>query len=524
MDDTPKTPELNKDLENAANMLNEAAIESETPSAEPAVDAPAAEMPSEPTIEPAASIETPTQDEAPVESPVETPAQPTAAPDAPVKKSKKGLAIGLIAGTVVLCGGIGLGVAYAMNNTQENIVLSAVSDFLTKDEMSMSGSFDYKIAEDDSDVYTNSSSTLKNCIDDKSGLTNKCGTSVMAYKNPISHVRVDIKNDKNADNETKTSATFTVTYNDEDITITVDSVIVKDYTLYVSLSNLKDAVKKGFKAVASSSYESYAEVYEDLINEVVGEVDGAWWKISVPDLVDSVEAISSNDKTKVKDAYSCVVDVANKASKDGSKIADIYRENAFVAIDKYEGGKKPSAKGDLYKVTLDAEKFANFANKVGDHIEAYGIEDCIKKFNDINGVNAKFTRTEVKADDYTKAFEELSDGLVVSIENGFFSHTLSGIYFDKTNDYGTGVLDLKFEKLNGTVSAPSDAKDISELVKDVTEKYKEWQETSTCKVMKMNYPTYYTQYCDPKTNKPLPQYQSYLNGSTSSASSSRTLV
>ena len=531
MDNNP-IPESNKELEDAANALNEAAVE--TPAAEaPINEETSAEMdkllneeeapktekaaPVEAPVEPVAPAPAPAAPEAPVApaAPVDATttasvdeaaksAEPTpAAAPAPKKKvNKKALAIGLSAGAVLLAGG-GFAFAYAMNNSEENIALSAFSELFSNHAKTISGYFELTPVEGESDAQT-----LKetNCIDDLSGGTNCGGGSFRAEdKNPVSRIRLELTNNTNSSNESQTSATFIVTYNEKDIQITVDSVIVKDYTLYVSISNLKEAVKQVMSELTSdpsmSSYGSYAELYESLIDKVVGEVDGIWWKISVPDLVDSTDSISSSDKEKIKEAYSCVVDVANKAAQDSSKYADIYKANAFASISKYKGSAKPSASGDLYSVNLDAGKFANFVNAMSDQVDSYGLSDCMKKLDGVSGVNTSYEKKTVEAKEFEEGFKTLNENLVLVINNGFFSHKLSGIYFAKEDKTYSGVIDFKIEDLKGTVSAPTDTKDISELVKNVTKAYEEWEETSTCLYYKKNYPSLYNVYCDAATNK-----------------------
>lgn len=534
--DTNPNPEPNKELENAAAALNEAAVETEASAEEPKTEEkpideatsaemdklineePAPEAPATPEVAPAP--ETPAEATPVIEAPAPeaAPAPETPAEKAPEakKKSKKGLIIGCTIGAVAALGIGGFAFAYTMSNTEENIALSAISDLFNNHAKTISGYVEVTPIEDeddeDGDIQTNST-VLKNCVDDETGMTNKCGGGIVARKkNPISRVRVDIENNTNADNENKTSATFLVTYNDKDFKITVDSVVVKDYTLYVSISNLKETIKNALTEVSKdssmSSYSDYIELYEDLIDKVVGEVDGVWWKISIPDLIDSNDSINASDKAKVKEAYSCVVDVANKASKDNGKFADIYKENAFVSIKKYTGSAKPSASGDLYTVNLDANKFANFANAMTDQIDSYGLEDCIKKLDGVQGVNASYTKERVEASQFEDAFKEYNGNLIVAIDNGFFSHKLSGIYMAKENESFRGVIDFKVENLKGTISAPSDAKNISDLVKNVTKAYEEWEETATCKYYKKNYPSMYNVYCDTTTDKPLSQYKS----------------
>lgn len=492
--DTNPNPEPNNELENAANAMNKAAIEADTPAtmadATPIVEAP--------------EVKEVTAAEAPVTA--ETPVTVAAAPaSAEKKKGKKGLIIGITAGVVAALGIGGFVFAKVVDDSEENIALSVISDIFNNHAKTVSGSFDLTIKESDAQTVKGG---MTNCAEDASGMTNCGGTDsyLPQTKSPVSHVRVDIKNDTNADNESKTSATFTVTYNDKDYSITVDSVVVKDYTLYVSISNLKDTIKQVMKEAATdssmSSYSDYIELYEDLIDTVVGEVDGVWWKISIPDLVDSVDEISAGDKAKIKEAYSCVVDVANKASKDGNKYAEIYKNNAFVSISKYTGSAKPSASGDLYSVNLNADKFASFANAMADQVDSYGLEDCMKKLDGVQGVSTNYEKEEVLAKDYEKLFEALGENLIISVKNGFFSHKLSGIYFARENDSFDGVIDFKIDDLNGTIAAPTDTKDISDLVKNVTKAYKEWEETATCKYYKNNYPSMYNMYCDATTNRP----------------------
>ena len=493
MDNNPN-PEPNKALEDAANALNEAAVESEAPineasSAEmdkllneeetPKAEA-APETPAEPAAEPAAPAVPETMaDATPVveapapvvpETPVtsETPAEPAAKP-----KGKKGLIIGCAIGVVAALGIGGFAFAYTMNNSDENVALSVISDLFSNRAKTVSGYFDLTPIEDD-DIQTQTKD-ITNCIDDDSGLTNKCGSSsVVAYKNPLSHVRVDIKNDTNADNETSTSATFVVTFNDKDYKINVSSVVVKDYTLYVQISNLKDAISKAMAEITgggASDLVSETAMYEAMINKVVGEIDGVWLKISIPDIVDSADYLDATSKTKIKDAYSCMVDVVNKASKDGGKYADIYKANAFVGLEKYTGSAKPSAAGDLYSVKLDANKFASFANAMTDQIDSYGIDSCLEKLNGVSGVSTTYTKSEVQAADYEDMFKTLNEKLVVSVENGFFSHKLSGVYYANDASGFHGVIDFKIEDLKGTVTAPADTKSISDVIKNVMQAY-----------------------------------------------------
>ena len=435
-----------------------------------------------------------------------TPAEGAAAPaaaekaadtSAPKKKcdKKKKIIIGCAAGAAAVLGISGLVFASVMDNTNENIALSAISDVFSSHQKSVNGYIEL------SDVNDTKKNTFRN------------------RQNPISHVRVDLSSDTNADNEAKTTATFTVTYDKKDYKLVLDSVIVKDHTIYVSISNLKDTVNKLFKEMMNDStmftYKSAMEIYEDMIDQVVGEIDGNWWKISVPEVVDSLDdkMLSSDKKQEIKDVYACVIDAADKASKDGGKFGKIYRDNAFVGIEKYEGDAKPSAEGDLYSMNLDADKFVNFANKMSEQVKTYGLEDCMSKIREVSDDDDDDDEVEkieekLKSADVKKAFEKINKYFVIVIKNGFFSHKLSGIYLNVEKDGTRATVDFKIDALKGKISAPENAKSVTELVEDVEKAVEDSQETSVCKYYKKHYPSLYDSYCDADTNKPKTSLQS----------------
>lgn len=446
-----------------------------------------------------------------VSNPAESAAAPAAAEmvaNAPASakpkcSKKKKIIIGCTAGAVAILGASGLVFASVLDNREENIALSAVSDLLSNHARSINGYVDF--------AKTSTKNTFKS-------------------SNEISHVRVELDNNTSADNEAKTTATFIFTYGGKDYKLVVDSVIIKDYTLYVSVSNLKETINQFVDSMKNdssfSSYISAYELYEDIINQVVGEIEGTWWKISVPDVIDSLDdnTMSDDQKQKAKDAYTCMVEAANKASKDGGKFAKLYKDNAFVGIEKYTGDAKPSAEGDLYSVKLDSNKFANFVNALPDQLIEYGFKDCAKMIREVSENNSTVNSYEEKIEDveenaergkvepkqFDETFEKINKHLVITIKNGFFSHKLSGVYVSGEKDDYKGTIDFKFDGQKGGISAPENAKNITELVDNVKKAIEEGQETATCKYYKKNYPSLYSNYCDTATNKPKTSSNSYL--------------
>jgi hypothetical protein len=395
----------------------------------------------------------------PADKPVVETITPTdvasAAPAAPRKK-KTGLAVGVTVGVVAALGAGGFGVVYAMDSKPENVAVSAISDFLNTKSMGIDGVFEISQA----------SSGLK--------------------------AKLELKSKSTASHDSSADASLIVEAGGKEVKVSIGTVVMKDYTIYIKLDGLKNAAELAL-SMMPSGYSSAANTYEDLINDIVGEIDGAWWKINVPELIDEVDALTSSNKSKAKEAWQCFTSAADKAYEKQGKYADLYKENAFVSLEDYKGDKKSSAKGTAYKLKLDAGKLTAFANKVSNDFDDLGLTDCMNKLNSGNktatvryvdeedydedadfDINTTVKKVELKEEDVKKAIENLPD-VILTIENGLFSHKLTGLYVDLSANQFTGKIDFAFNRDVKEVSAPSDAKSISKAIESISKSVQKWQ-------------------------------------------------
>ena len=516
--------EKDKALENAANAMNEAAeadapkdapeekpINAETSAAMDALlseeDAPKTEEKTEPEV----VNETPATPEAPAENPAgemkepavepapAVPATPSPVPfteavkpttPAPEqsKKSKKGLIIGLAAGAVAVLGIGGFAVAYSVDTKPENIAMSAVADLLSSKTISVTGVLDLKALK-----------TAKDC----NGSTTKCG-SVSEFES----AKLTLEEAKDDSNETSTNATLEVVFNGKTIKLSLGTVYLKDHTIYIKMSGLKAAVNEAMSAADDTEFDKYATLYQSLIEEIVGAVDDVWWKINVPELIDEYEDMAASTKDAIKAEYQCAVDTVDKIFARQDKYVDIYKKNTFITLEEYKGDKKPSSKGTPYTVKLDAKKLTSFSNEMAKEADDLGFTKCI--YESQGRTYQERERVEVKEEDVADSISDFPE-VIVTVENGFFSHTLTGLYYSNTTDVFDGYLDLTFSKKSQDVSAPAGAKDAKELITTITDAVNNFQATIYCKTLKIEYPTYYNTYCDAKTDKLKPQYQELYN-------------
>lgn len=395
------------------------------------------------------------------------------------KKGGKGKVVGCIIGAVAVLGGGGFGVAYALTSSPEKVALYAISDFLSTKSLGINGVIE---------VYSNSSLS----------------------QNPFKSVKLELKSEQKDSKDFNTNATISVNFNNKEYSVSLGAVVVQDYTIYVKVSSLKEAAKQIIKELVAgnSSYSTYTELYEDLADKVAGEIDGIWWKLSVPELIDEADIVSSSDKEKAKDAYKCLIDAAKKSSE--KDYAKIYKDNAFVKLEAHSGDEKFSGKGTAYDVTIDADKFMNFADAMTNEVDGLGLKDCTKKLNDINGVSSKYTTQKLEKDDIEKVIEKMPK-MVVTIDGFLFMRSLTGFYTTFGSDASySGKIDLTFNKNVNKIEAPSDAKPVTDLYKNVVKAYEDWQDTATCKALKKQNIAVYNTYCDSTTNKIKPQYKSYF--------------
>lgn len=445
------TENNNQDNNQGENLVNSNPfVSSGTPPTEPTAGVePIAD--SEPIInaEPATPVEeTPNpveQDPVVEQSPVEPVGQPTtpftsttplpneglAIPQEPAKKSKGGLVALIIALVVLLLGGAGVVAAYFVAHTPEKIMTSIIDNFSSKN-LGISGTIEVGGDEDNEPI--------------KISLSSK------------------------TDGESQASASTTATTKIEDKTfdISASATVLKDYTLYFKMDGLKKIIKSYGDALNYSYGSSLVDFAED--------IDGNWWKLSVPELIDSVDELSSSEKKEYKEKYDCAINEFNKLRDNDLKT--YYKENPFIKLEKYTGDKNFAGRGDTYKVSLDAEKLVGYAKAIAKSTNVSGIIKCL----DIEE-NSKEIEDNVDIDIVKKNLENFPEVILI-VKNNFLGAELTGIYvegskreieeenegYSYTHTVGIDLkADISFSKNTETVTAPEGAKSVTELVDKVTE-------------------------------------------------------
>ena len=366
------------------------------------------------------------------------------------KKNKNHTKTVLIAGGVIAVLGLGgLGTAYAIANTPENIALSAVASVFAAKQKHVSSTFSLNLKD----------------------------SKVAGVKSAQLTLDADINTDK----EVSTTAELAVNFYDTKIKLSLDTVILKDYTVYIKISQLKAAakavleqynqsVKSGDFSVDYSDSDDYTSTppYEDIINQLVGKIDGEWWRISIPELIDVDEKLSAKEKVEAKKTYGCIVNFLSDA-KTKVDYAELYQKHAFISLQPYEGYQKFDSEGKAYIIQFSSNKIADFGNALASSFKGLGVKECLPE-NVLND----------GSDDDVDGDEKLSandvDGIIrqwpttiVTVKNNFFSHEVTGLYSDlKTDsDSYTGAVKFNFSNQVKEVKAPANAQPITKFSEEI---------------------------------------------------------
>lgn len=275
-------------------------------------------------VEPSAPVETPAT-EAPVVSEEPMASTEPASPQLPVKKSKKGLIIGLIAAGVVVLGLASAGVVYALvYNNPDTAVIDAFSKAMAAKSSTVTGS-----------------ATLKS---------------------QGSAVKMDLSTASNEAGQGSADATVTLTASGKDYTLKGHVAGTKD-EVYVKLDDLRSVIEGALGA-------EYADMIDTYYGSLLNKIDGKWVVIKQSD-IDELSSGSVNDKET-----QCIQSEVAKLQSDASvrdEVMNVYKKNPLFTVT----SKGSDADGNHYSlVPVSDEKAKNFMNAVVETKFFKALDDC----------------------------------------------------------------------------------------------------------------------------------------------------
>lgn len=294
-------------------------------------------------------------------------------------------------------------------------------------------------------------------VDGKIELTNgEEGTSLTIDLNSIM--------DAPASSATNLNATMKSS-DDKTYRLELGQAMLSDGILYIKVGGIKEAIKQ---AGADEDLESELGDLLDLI----GEIDGQWWKIDIPEILGEAtknEIIDNEDKDSLTKAYGCVVTAANRHDETAKELTKLYGEHKFVAVEKT---KKDAAFGNsVYSISLNKDEVVKYTNAAQNTAVSQDLISCLKNAGEFD--EESISSTEVTTDDLA-VLDELP---TIYAQINDWNHKINRIFFDYEKDGDLVKADLNIKYDNKKVEAPSNAKSIVKLMDKAVELYQSYMES-----------------------------------------------
>lgn len=274
-----------------------------------------------------------------------------------------------------------------------------------------------------------------------------------------------------------TTASLSVSLdNNRSVELDLGLVQLSDGVIYLQVSKVMEAINN-----LGLSEDDYAELEEIL--GLLEVIDNEWWRISVPEIVDSLE-LGDSQANGFKEIYTCTVNALN--ADLGDELAILYRKLPFikvVEIDEFDtftinhdsveskiSAYHPQSGNGLYEISLNKANLAGFINALPETDVAESFFDCYNGV--VDKYPSQFGSSNIDATDFDEIDAsdiDIDDDLCLYLEISRFSHQVQTIHFYyEENSYVTvGAFDLRYEDI--TVNAPNNYRPITDLIDEIIE-------------------------------------------------------
>lgn len=246
--------------------------------------------------------------------------------------------------------------------------------------------------------------------------------------------------------------------------VEIGTVFMTDGMIYLRVDDLMDTVDQYLEDHALTKDDF--DIATALGYEAADLIDGEWWQISVPDLID-MYADSAYDARPAKELYACMVNVGDRDIKH--ELAQLYSDHRFVNIEKIKHPESYSSEvasgfNSLYSVSFDYGRMASFINALSSSETAQSVYNCLNHYSDSTDSGWQISAdsfNEISAEELRESFSGL-ESLEFEITN--FGHQLVGI----SASHGQNLLGLKFQYQANTIVPPNRYHRFTELMEELT--------------------------------------------------------
>ena len=253
----------------------------------------------------------------------------------------------------------------------------------------------------------------------------------------------------------------------------VGAFLAENGTAYLNIDNLADAYQKAVKALdLEQANTEEINLLLGLFQGALKKVEGKWWRIDINETLDSFDKtefkIEKNEKQDISSACSCIFKEMKQELSQTDRFTKAYLDAPFIKLAPINYSKLPDDSfkskikdyGNLYQVSLDADKLLNFVKTHQSMAKKSKVMSCLQGFAKSSNVE------EDNSEEFTKAdAQKLADhlkNLYLGID--FLTHQLKGVYLQVSEskvDF-TGIINFKYQN-SASVTAPRDAVPLSQM-------------------------------------------------------------
>lgn len=371
------------------------------------------------------------------------------------KKPKTGQTIAIVISCLLLLGIVGaLIYFFVYYNNPEKVAFDAINGAFSAENIALDG--EVIIAKDNN----NDDSTINRValhFTSASAKTPTAGTLDLA---------VDLKDDP-------------------DFSAQFEYVQMEDGILYLKVDGIMEMMKSVTDKESSKDLEKQLSTTFELIEDI----DGEWWEVSVVDVMKSLETDRSAAELTDK-VYACAIDVGQ--SDYMKELAGIYKEHRFVEVEKINSVDTdghwftydPTFGNSLYEVNLNKRELANFITALPETKAAENFIDCynsaMKEYFKDQGYSSRvYGDMLLDADDIDEvtAYDiDIPEEAKFYLEISNWNHTLKRFIvtnFSKDIYHASASVGVNYSK--PSINAPSSYKPLTDLIDDkrVDEAYNE---------------------------------------------------
>ena len=255
-----------------------------------------------------------------------------------------------------------------------------------------------------------------------------------------------------------TSATLSITtQSSSTFKLDLGQAIAADGTIFIKVSGLQ-------KAIDAAKVPSEVQAYLDYFKNVIKEADGQWWMIAVPDVMSKLNKdYSASLSASYAEAYECVI--SNLSKNNHVDLANLYQNHPIFDVTSYSGSAlKPTDGGQLLKISLNRSNLKDFNKELPSTSSYKELKKCLSNLPE------EVETENISIDD--SSIGELNSNIDVVVEvSGLFRQQLTRLVITSKNNDSTALdVDLHFSyPQNISVDMPTSARSITELIDDIVE-------------------------------------------------------